>query len=72
MQATATAEAIEILDTVYMAEVFKVTPQRIRALAKHRGVGNQISRGVFVFVPSDIERLRPGPIGRPRLKEQMA
>ena len=72
MEATAEAGTVRILDTVYMAAHYKLTTQRIRALAHHRGVGTQISRGVFVFAPSDIERLKPGPVGRPptRIEEQ--
>jgi hypothetical protein len=37
----------------------------VRVLAKTRNIGWQISRGVWLFQPDDIEKLRPGLPGRP-------
>ena len=73
MEATAEAGTVSrVMDTNDMKEILGVSQRRVQALAKHRGVGFQISRDVYVFLPSDIERLRPGPVGRPptRIEEQ--
>ena len=73
MEATAEAGTVpRVMDTNDMVEILGVSQRRVQALAKHRGVGFQISRGVHVFLPSDVDRLRPGPVGRPpkRIEEQ--
>lgn len=59
---------LSLLTTQDMAERLGVSVQRVRALAKARGVGWQVSRGTWVFLPEDVERLRPGPVGRPPAK----
>ena len=51
--------------TADVAREFDVTPRRVLALARDRGVGHRFGRSVM-FTRSDIERLRPGPAGRPR------
>lgn len=71
MEATAEAGKVpRVMDTNDMAEILGVSQRRVQALANHRGVGFQISRGVHVFLPSDIDRLRPGPVGRPPSKSK--
>jgi len=55
-----------ILTTRDVAAILGITPQRVRMLAQARGVGQQIERGIWLFRPEDVERLRPGPRGRPK------
>lgn len=57
---------LSLLTTDDMAATLNVTPRRVRALAKARGVGWQVSRGTWIFRPNDVERLRPYGVGRPR------
>ena len=73
-----TGAVMTVLDTKDMAKILEkmspresMSPRRVRWLAARRGVGRQLDCGVWIFVPGDIEKLRPGPVGRPRLmKEQ--
>ena len=61
-------EAIgELLTTEDAAARLGVTERRVRALAKTRGVGWQVSRGTWLFRREDIEilQVRPKP-GRPK------
>jgi hypothetical protein len=51
--------------TAEVAREFDVTPRRVRALAKDRGVGHRFGRTVM-FTTQDVDRLRPGRNGRPR------
>ena len=57
------APAIEQLRSArQIAELFGITPQQLRRLAKKRGVGHQVD-GFTVFTPADVEALterRPG------------
>lgn len=55
-----------LLTTDTVATILNVIPRRVRALAKARGVGWQVSRGTWIFRPDDVEKLRPYAIGRPR------
>jgi hypothetical protein len=50
-----------------MAEKLNVTPRRIVALANSRGIGKKIA-GSFFFRQSDIDRMKPGPVGNPNFK----
>jgi hypothetical protein len=54
-----------LLTTEQMAERLLVSTRRVRALAKSRNIGWQISRGVWLFQPDDVGKLRPGIPGRP-------
>lgn len=54
-----------LLTTEQMADRLLVSTRRVRALAKSRNIGWQISRGVWLFQPDDVEKLRPGIPGRP-------
>jgi len=56
---------LSLLSTDDMASQLGVSVRRVRALARARGAGWQVSRGTWVFVPEDVERMRPGPPGRP-------
>jgi predicted RNase H-like HicB family nuclease len=47
-----------------MAKLLGVSPRRVQALAKERGVGRRFGN-YLVFAESDIERLRPRSPGRP-------
>jgi hypothetical protein len=49
-----------------VARILRVTSHRVRVLAKARGVGHQTDTGYWWFRYEDIDRLRPGPSGRPR------
>ena len=51
--------------TKEVAEELSVTPRRILALAADRGIGKRFGRSVM-FRADDVEKLRPGPTGRPR------
>jgi hypothetical protein len=51
-----------------VARILGIGSRRVRAIAKERGVGQQTDTGYWWFRHEDIERLRPGPNGRPRLK----
>lgn len=68
---TATADMLllSLLDTAAMAAQLGVSGARVRALAAARRVGWKVGRGAWVFRPEDVERLRPGPPGRPRKGE---
>ncbi len=55
-----------LLTTDDMAERLHLSVRRVQKIAKDRQVGWEVARGIRVFVPDDIERLRPGPVGRPR------
>jgi len=57
---------LSLLNTEDMAARLDVSARRVRALAKARNIGWQVSRGTWVFTPDDVERLRPGPAGRRR------
>lgn len=54
-----------LITTVEVAKEFAVTPRRVLALAKDRGVGQRYGRSVM-FTKRDVDRLRPGASGRPR------
>ena len=56
--------AAKVLTAKAVADALGITPQRVRMLAQARGIGQQIERGVWLFMPDDVERLRPGPRGR--------
>ena len=66
------AEVLFSLKTVDdVAEIYRVTPRRIRALAKARRergfpVGWQVpGTNQWLFLPDEVEQLQPGPHGRP-------
>ena len=50
------------------APMLHVSERRVRALARARSAGWQISGGVWLFRPEDIERMRPGKVGCPPKK----
>lgn len=54
-----------ILTTDQVGDILGVTPRRVRAIAAKRNVGRQLG-GAWFFLPSDVERLRPGKPGRPK------
>jgi predicted RNase H-like HicB family nuclease len=54
-----------LITTVDAAKQLDVSPRRVRALAKTRGVGQRYGRSLL-FTQDDIERMRPGLPGRPR------
>jgi len=64
----ANAALMSLLTTQDMAHRLFVSARRVRALARARGVGRQVSRGTWLFRPEDEERLRPGPPGRRRTR----
>jgi len=55
---------LNILTAQDVADQLRLTAQRVRVLARTRHVGEQIQRGVWLFRPDDVERLRPGKPGR--------
>ena len=63
---------MDILSVEDISKLLGISPRRVRAIAQHRGVGNKVpgSRGgIWVFEQSDVEKLRPGPNGRPKKQE---
>jgi hypothetical protein len=49
-----------------IAPLVGTSEKRIRILAKQRNVGQKIGKwGMWVFIESDIQKLKPGPNGRP-------
>lgn len=54
-----------LLTSGEVAKKLGVTPRRVLAIAAGRGIGQRFGRSVM-FHPDDVERLRPGPVGRPR------
>lgn len=50
---------LSLMTTDDMAAKLGVSARRVRALAKSRGVGWQVSRGTWIFIPSDEEAMRP-------------
>ncbi len=54
-----------LLTSREVAAMLGVTPRRVLALAADRDIGERFGRSVM-FRPEDVERLRPGPVGRPR------
>lgn len=52
------------LSTHDVAKMLDVSPRRVRAIAKDRGFGRMVGNSLM-FYRSDIEQLRPGPVGRP-------
>ncbi len=50
-----------------LAAALGISARRIRKLAAARSVGKRIGAQIL-FTPRDIERLRPGPPGRPRVE----
>lgn len=55
----------KLLTTSEVADRLGVSPRRIRALAKSRKLGQQISRGTWLFTEADIEKLSIRIGGRP-------
>jgi len=55
----------ELLTTAQAAAQLGVSEQRVRQLAQARGVGWQISRGVWLFRPEDLARMQDRTPGRP-------
>lgn len=45
-----------------VAELFGITPGRVRQLAQRRGVGHKIGREI-IFTPADVAALQPGKPG---------
>lgn len=41
-----------------VAAVLGITPRRVRALARSRGVGQQVTRGTWLFSHADLEAMR--------------
>lgn len=56
---------VSLLTTKEVASKLNVTPRRVLAIARDRGIGRKIGNSVM-FHPDEIEALRPGPVGRPR------
>jgi hypothetical protein len=57
----------DLLTTADAAKMLGVSTRRVRALAAARGVGQQVTRGVWIFTPQEISLLTPGPSGKHRL-----
>lgn len=57
----------QLQTTKEVAEKLGVTSRRVLALAADRNVGRRFGKAVM-FSGEDVERLRPGPVGRPRSK----
>lgn len=62
-------ELLSLMTTAEVAAELGISERRVRALAAARRVGWKVGRGAWVFRPEDVERLRPGPPGRPRKGE---
>jgi hypothetical protein len=58
---------VNLYTPIQIAKIYGITSKRVKAIAIARGVGQKIgSRGDWVFRESDIKKLEPGKIGRPR------
>lgn len=57
------------LTTADVAADLGVSERRVRALASSRNVGQQVSRGTWLFTRRDVEALRDRRPGRPRQSE---
>ena len=50
-----------------VAIMYGITPQRVRSIARKRNIGQQtIHRREWIFQASDVLKLAPGPVGRPK------
>jgi hypothetical protein len=63
----------DLLTTTDVARLLGVTTGRVRfrrqlLAAKGVDVGRRMSSG-WVYTPEDVERLRPGAVGRPKAKD---
>jgi hypothetical protein len=54
----------DLLTAADVAAALGLTPSRVRALARSRGVGRRVGRD-WLFGASDLERLRERTPGRP-------
>ena len=47
-----------------VADLYSITPRRVRAIAEARGIGSDYN-GQWGFTWADVQALRPGPGGNP-------
>lgn len=65
---------INLKSSQQVADLYRVSRQSIntraaRFRARRGSFGWEVGRGWWVFTPEEVERLRPGPAGRPKKKE---
>ena len=53
-----------VLDVADVARILEVTPRRVQALAKHRGLGRKVGNAL-AFTPADVDRMKNRRNGRP-------
>lgn len=59
-----------VFDANSAAAYMGVIPRRVRALALFHNVGEKVDgRGKWKFTIDDIIKMRPGPVGRPPVKD---
>jgi len=61
----------DLLTTADAARMLGVSTRRVRALAAARGIGRQVSRGVWIFTANEIGLLTPGPRGNPNFRRKL-
>lgn len=57
-----------VYTTEDVAKRYDIGMFRVRQLAKARGVGRQLTGGTWIFTDAEVELLRPGKPGRPKVK----
>lgn len=55
----------ELLTVTQVAERYGISVRRVQALAAARSIGTRYGERLLLFTPAEVERLRPGPPGRP-------
>lgn len=53
------------MKTNEVAQILKLSPRRVQARAQRYRIGRKMPYG-YEFSEEDVEKLKPGPTGRPR------
>jgi hypothetical protein len=56
----------ELKSAAYVAILFGISPQRVRALAHSRNLGWKAGNKMWLFSPAEIETMRDRKPGRPK------
>ena len=57
-----------VLGVADVARILEITPRRVQALAKHRGLGRMVGNSL-AFTAADVDNMRVRRTGRPPAKE---
>jgi hypothetical protein len=55
-----------MITTKQVSKLLGVSPRRVLFIATARKIGVHLTDRMMVFKPSDVEKLRPGKVGRPK------